>query len=302
MTPIVLLDGGVGQEIVHRSNRAPDPLWSATVMMDDPELVAGVHADYAKAGAKVLTINTYTVTPERLARDAVEDLFEPLQRQALSIAADVRERADTKISIAGCLPPLFASYHPELAPPHQKCLATYRSIVLIQAPFVDFFLCETLASVMEAQVATTAAAESGKPVWTCLTVKDKDGSKLRSGEPLADGIVAAKKAGASAILVNCTWPEAISDAIDELKTCGLPFGGYANGFTGIEPLQPGGTVETLSARNDLDPEAYARHAMEWVANGATIIGGCCEVGPAHIAELAKQLETAGHAITGDLND
>ena len=74
---------------------------------------------------------------------------------------------------------------------------------------------------------------------------------------------------------------------------------YANGFTSIETLKPGGTVASLEARHDLGPEQYAAFAMNWVRNGARVVGGCCEVGPAHIAELARQLAQAGLEITGE---
>jgi homocysteine S-methyltransferase len=55
-------------------------------------------------------------------------------------------------------------------------------------------------------------------------------------------------------------------------------------------------VDALHAREDLTPEAYARHCMAWIDAGATIVGGCCETGPAHIAELSRAIRAAGHTI------
>jgi homocysteine S-methyltransferase len=136
------------------------------------------------------------------------------------------------------------------------------------------------------------------PVWLSVTVDDADGSRLRSGEPLAAlGPLVAAHAPA-AVLANCSVPEAMAAAIAELSAFGLPFGAYANGFTHIAPafLQDSPTVAALSARHDLTPEVYAAMAMGWVAQGATIVGGCCEVGPAHIAALAAALRAAGHGI------
>ena len=294
MSGVVLLDGGMGQELIRRSSLPATPLWSAEVMMKEPHIVSAIHRDYAKAGASVLTLNTYSATPERLARDASEDLFEPLQAQAISIAAAVT--AENPVTIAGCLSPLFGSYHPEKAPDEATCFATYQRIVAEQVDAVDVFMCETMASVKEVRAAVRAAAESGKPVWCGMTVLDEDGTKLRSGEPLADGVSAAKECGASAVLINCSWPEAVTQGLSVLAASGLPFGGYANGFTSISALDLGGTVDGLSARTDLDPAAYAAHAMDWVNKGATLIGGCCEVGPAHIAEIANQLRASGREI------
>ena len=103
---------------------------------------------------------------------------------------------------------------------------------------------------------------------------------------------------ASAILANCSVPEAIDAAMGVLATGDKPFGGYANGFTKISDgfLGDKPTVDALTARQDLGPDVYARHAMSWIAQGATIVGGCCEVGPAHIAMLAEEIRAAGHKI------
>ncbi len=294
MSEIILLDGGMGQELIHRSKQPPSPMWSASVMMHEPEIVEAVHRDYIHAGAKVLTLNSYSVTPERMARDAQDDLFKPLQAKAIEIAKAAK--GDNDITIAGCLPPMMASYKPELVPDYDACKKSYSAIVAEEKDHVDVFLCETLSTLVEVKAAVSAAAESGKPVWCGMTVVDGDGTKLRSGESLAEAAAIAKEAGASAVLINCSWPESVTQGLSSLKACGLPFGAYANGFTSIDALDAGGTVSGLKVRKDLTSEAYAEHAKAWVKAGATIVGGCCEVGPAHIAELARCLEADGHTI------
>jgi homocysteine S-methyltransferase len=100
-------------------------------------------------------------------------------------------------------------------------------------------------------------------------------------------------------LVNCSAPEAVTKAMPILAETGKPYGGYANGFVQITEdfLKDKPTVDTLEARRDMGPRAYAGYVMEWLAAGATIVGGCCEVGPNHIAEIKSRLEAAGHHIT-----
>ncbi len=296
MTQIVLLDGGMGQELIARSSAPPSALWSAKVMMDEPHIVEQVHRDYIKAGARVLTLNSYSATPERLKRDASEALFKPLQAKAIELAQSASANGD--ITIGGCLSPLFGSYHPEATPEFDICLETYRRVVALQKDAVDVFICETLSSIKEIKAAVQAAHESGKPVWCGMSVMDEDGTRLRSGEPVSAGAAAAKEAGASAVMINCSWPEAVTQAMPILAKVGLPFGGFANGFTKADSLRLGGTVDSLKVRTDLGPDQYADHAMGWVEAGATIIGGCCEVGPAHIATLAQRLESAGHESVG----
>ena len=268
-------------------------------MLDEPDIVESVHRAYVDAGARVLTLNAYSATPERLARDASADLFEPLQKRAIELARRAVEGTDVRIG--GCLSPLFGSYHPEDAPDFDTCLATYRQVVAIQCEAVDLFICETLSAIREVKAAVAAATESGKPVICGMSVMDNDGTRLRSGESLGEAAEAARAAGATAVAVNCSWPEAVTQALPDLAATGLAYGGWANGFSNAAgDLSLGGTVEAMGVRNDLGPEAYGDHAMTWVDAGATIVGGCCEVGPTHIAHLAKRLGDAGHTLSGDL--
>jgi S-methylmethionine-dependent homocysteine/selenocysteine methylase len=99
-------------------------------------------------------------------------------------------------------------------------------------------------------------------------------------------------------MVNCSTPEVILAALDVLATSGKPYGAYANGFEKISDgfLGDKPTVDALTMRRDFTPEMYADYAMRWVDHGATIIGGCCEVSPAHISEIANRLRAAGHSI------
>jgi S-methylmethionine-dependent homocysteine/selenocysteine methylase len=295
---IVLTDGGMGQELIRRSRSEPTPLWSAKVLMDEPGLVRDLHAEFIRAGARVITVNTYSATPERLEREGAPELFKPLQARGVELAREARDMAGD-VAIAGCLSPLFGSYAPALTIPYDATLDIYRRIVAEQADGVDLFLCETMASAEEARAAVTAATESGKPVWVSWTLADDDGApRLRSGETVAEASSALGTLPVGARLVNCCRPETVSVALSELISLGGPVGAYANGFTSVEALKHGGTVEVLHARHDLGPEAYAEQAAGWAEAGAAIVGGCCEVGPGHIAALRDRLIEKGYEIVG----
>ena len=300
MNAITLLDGGMGQELVARSSRPAGPLWSAEVMMHEPEIVAAAHRDFLAAGATVITLNAYSATPERLARvmgaGEAEERFKALQRRAIEIARAAREEAPHRAAVAGCLPPLVASYHAEVTPGFEACLATHERIAAIQGPHCDLLLAETMSSIREARAAVRAMREARRPAWVALSVDDADGTRLRSGEALGDALAAVMGEGPDAVLLNCSRPEAITRGLGLLADAGMPFGAYANGFTHAAELEVGGTVEGMGVRTDLGPEAYADHAMGWVERGAAIVGGCCEVGPAHIAALHARLRAAGHEV------
>ncbi|WP_341368244.1 homocysteine S-methyltransferase family protein [Yoonia sp. BS5-3] len=294
MTQITLMDGGLGQELVRRASDKPTNLWSTQVMIDHPGLVAAVHRDYREAGARVHVANTYALHRDRLTDTPHADQFEALHDMALR---EVRSVCVGHGRIAGSLGPLIASYRPDLHPPHDEAVQLYAEVTALLAPHVDVVIGETIASVAHARAVLEAALPFGKPVWLSMTVQDGDGSKLRSGEDLSE-VLSLAGDGAAALLANCAPPETMATAVNILATGDLPFGAFANGFTHIADdfLKDKPTVDALSARQDLTPEAYAKFALGWIDQGATIVGGCCEVGPAHIAALAKAITDAGHRI------
>lgn len=303
MAVITLLDGGLGQEINKRSENDTHPLWSVKVMFDSPEIVTDVHAEFIEAGARVICLNTYVATPTRMERHGLGDRFEEAHATAIRLARKAIEKSGCPagfVQIAGCLPPLVASYVSEVSKDQADSLVEFRQLVDRQKDSVDLFLIETMSNINEACAALDAVKESGKPVFVGLTLSDDASNTLRSGEPLEDAIAALVPKGPDGILLNCSVPEAITRAMPVLAIAcvdaGMRCGGYANGFTSIDKLRPGGIVDVLEARKDLSPETYADYVEQWIADGATIVGGCCEVGPAHIKYLADKLTGSGHVL------
>ncbi len=297
MADITLLDGSIGQELVKRSGDRPTPLWSTQVMIDHPDLVRDVHASYFATGATVATANTYAVLRDRLARVDLEHEFENLTHTAMRTAREARDAAGNG-RVAASLGPLNASYRPDIFPSPDEAAKKYSEIVDLVKDSADILLIETVTSVDHAEGTLRAASGQGKAVWLAVSVDDFDGTLIRSGEPLTDLTDTIARHQPDAVLINCSRPEVIADSLEVVKTFGKPYGAYANGFAKISDgfLEEFPTVDALEQRKDLGPEAYAEFAMGWVGQGATIVGGCCEVGPDHIEELARQLRGAGHII------
>ena len=304
MTEITLLDGGMGQELIRRAGVAT-PLWSTQSLLDQPSLVSDVHRDYADAGASMATTNTYALHRDRLRggasnhyADDTVDLpnLEPRFEELLQIALTEAEKVHDRCRIAGSIGPLGASYRADLHPEESVATPLYGEIAGILAASADVLLFETIASLEAARACLAAGRQTDRPVWLAFTVDDEDGSKLRSGEPVSEA--AAIAAEADAALANCSAPEAMPAALAELSRSGIPIGAYGNAFKMITKafLDGGTTADDLSARPDMTPDVYADHVMAWVDQGATIVGGCCETTPAHIAEIANRLTSAGHDI------
>lgn len=285
---ITFLDGGMGQELVARAGSSTS-LWSVQALLDNPEMVRSVHDEYFLSGADVATTNTYSILPDRLEKHGLTDKLEELQNLACQLAVDARD-FNGKGIVAGSLGPQGFSYRPDLAPPANVAAEIYSKLCKIQSNYVDVFIAETMSSVDQARGALMGASGFNKPIWLALSVNDKDGTKLRSGENISDILPLLNEYKPAAVLINCSAPEAVSTALPLLREVKIPIGGYANGFVEIAKdfNKIGATVDMLKSRSDLNPEEYANFAKDWINSGATLIGGCCEVGPAHIAELKRK--------------
>jgi len=297
MSDVVLLDGGMGMELLLRSTNKTPKLWSADYLLSEPELVTRIHRDYIDAGASVITTNTYSASYTRMAMVGMEDKVPLLQQRACELASQAREQSGrSHVAIAGSLPPLNGTYRPDLVRDFQVNLDEYAKLAALQAPYVDLFICETMSTAQEARAAAQAASVHNKPVWVSWSLQDA-APVLRSGETIGEAFDALNGISIGAVLVNCCPPECISQAMKDLIATGLPSGGYANGFVSIPvTFLPGRTREQLNSRTDLGPSEYVVFTNDWVSRGATIVGGCCEVGPSHINAMREQMLALGHSI------
>lgn len=294
---VILLDGGMGQELYRRGIKGDKVLWSANALLHDANAVRDIHLEFIEAGADVITLNTYCTQPGRLNRVGMSDYIKSLNDIAGAVANEAREASGRKnVKIAASIPPQY-SYRPDIELNFENMHEEYLEMVELLDPYVDLYLCETMTNACEAKAATAACAPKGKPVWCAWTFKDDGSGLLRSGETIPEAVHALKDIPVSAFLANCCAPKSVSEVINQLNALfsKLPentrplIGGYANGFTPIPPKWDPGNIKELGVCQHLTPENYAAKAMDWVMHGSNIIGGCCEISPAHIKAIATAL-------------
>ena len=282
----LLLDGGMGHELKKRSHAFKQKLWSASVLIEDPELVCEIHQDFIEAGADVITTNNYTVTPFVLEKNKCLDQFEQLTTLCLSLAkqAVVNTKKDTKI--AACLPPLVETYRPDLILDHSQGLGIYSDIISFLESGCDIFLIESMSSISEAKMALDALKKCSKPVWLSFILDDTKPDFLLSGEAISQIESQLNGYHFDALLFNCCHPRSISHALNQLTTSKLS-GGYGNAFTPLEKdycLEKGRTLQEKPSTS-----AYINEVNTWLNSGASIVGGCCGIGPDTIKKMAKLL-------------
>lgn len=291
---LILLDGGMGQELINRGASGQGALWSARALFDNPAAVQAVHEDYIRAGADVITTNSYACIRNNFEPQGLLHRLEEMNQLSAMLARQARDNVGKRVLIAGSMGPQRGSYRPDLVGSYDETYDLYREQAEFLAPLVDFFICETLSCIKEARAAVAAANTTGKPVWLSWSIEDTGAANLRSGEPIRAAWDDLDGTGVSAVLLNCSPPEAISSVLPELVSLSdIPVGAYANAFTPIpEQWDYHGEESIPAPRTDVTPQAYANHAADWLAAGARIIGGCCEVGPAHIAQLNQKLRSS----------
>lgn len=297
---VTILDGGMGRELERRGAPFKQPEWSALAMMEAPEIVKEVHKDFIRCGAKVISTNSYALVPFHIGEACFHDRGRALAAASGQAARAAVEETGSDTLVAASLPPLFGSYRADLF--QSECASEIAS-PLIEGllPYVDLWLCETqslLAEAISVRALIDRLDDQKKPVWISFTLEDCELTSeplLRSGEPLAEAVEAVSAIGIEAILFNCCQPEVIGDAIrltrEKLTSLNGPeiaIGAYANAFP-PQPKTAAANEDLDEIRADLTPAVYLNWARQWQKQGATLIGGCCGVGPEHIALLADKL-------------
>jgi homocysteine S-methyltransferase len=285
---LLVLDGATGTELERRGVPSALPLWSAPALVNHPDIVRQIHADYADAGAEVITANTFRTQARTLARGGLAERAEDLTlraadltRRAVELAREGARAGGGAVFVVGSAPTLEDCYRPDLVPDDTALAREHGEHArhLAEAG-ADAILVETMNSVREAVAATRAARAQG--VAALVSFVCWDGARLLSGEPLDEAARAAHDVGAAAVLVNCLPPSNVLACLPALARTGLPFGAYAN-------LGAPNDDTGFTRSDDCTPEAFAAHAARFAEAGARIVGGCCGTTPDHVRAVARRL-------------
>jgi homocysteine S-methyltransferase len=278
----IILDGATGTELNRRGVDTGLPLWSANALMNDRDslILRNIHEDYLRAGADIISTNTFRTHRRALAPSGNEDRALGLTRLAVEIARAAIANAPSEKPrfVAGSISTLEDCYRPDLVPSNEELRAEHSERIqhLTQCG-VDLILIETINTVREALVIAKLAMDTGTPVIVSF-VCNREG-KLLSGETLAEAAGQLLPLGISAIGVNCGPTPLLAKPLAELNTaCGDAYPLIAYGNIGYADDNVG-WVNTDSE----NPGVYCDLASQWPAK---IIGGCCGTTPDHIKKLA----------------
>lgn len=295
---IQILDGGMGRELKKIGAPFRQPEWSALALMQSPELVSDVHTHFLNAGATIITTNTYALVPFHIGEQTFNEQAFKLAETAAKLARDAvnaqQGEQEGKLSVAGCIPPAFGSYRPDLFDA-SRVSEILMPLIEAQAPYIDVWLIETASSIEEAEaVVSLIKTLSSRPIWLSFSLHNRASTDepvtLRSGEPLEKIVPVLRDV--ERVLFNCSQPEEMESAITITSKLNpnIAIGAYANSFSERKRSHQANALLS-ELRDDVTPARYLDYVKSWIAAGASTVGGCCGIGPEHIKAISEFLET-----------
>ncbi|MBW9119619.1 homocysteine S-methyltransferase [Microbacterium trichothecenolyticum] len=292
-SPVVVLDGGLSNALAERGHDLTDELWTARLLRDAPGEVAAVHRAYFDAGAQVATTASYQASVAGFERTGLTRAeAEGLITMSVTIAREVRDEVaesaggDVVRLVAASVGPYGAvlADGSEYRGRYGLSRAALRDfhaprMELLASARPDLLALETIPDLDEVAVLLDLADEFAIPAWLSCTVS---GDRLRDGTPTAEAFaLAAGHDSIVAVGVNCCTPDDVLPAVRSATA--------ASGKPGIAYPNSGETWDGAARRWVGDPEFDLAPTTAWVDAGARFIGGCCRVGPAAIAAIARAL-------------
>ena len=299
-TPIVL-DGAMASELERRGCDLNDALWSARVLIEQPQLIRDVHYDYFVAGADVATTASYQASFTGFARRGIDEAEATrLMQLSVQLACEARDTfwADAQKRVGRMRPLVAASvgpygamladgseYRGHYGLSEQQLMDFHRPrIAALLAAGPDLLACETIPCQVEAVALARLLQEEFPHAAAWISFSCRDDANLSEGTPLAAAIAALEPyAQVVAVGVNCTAPRHIAPLLQAAaQASGKRLLTYPNSGEAYDPV-------TKTWHGSSEPQAFADAARQWRAAGASCIGGCCRTTPDDIRALAGWL-------------
>ena len=277
---ILVGDGAVGTLLGERGVGFGHPY--ARANLSHPEMVAGIHEEYLRAGASAVETNTFSANRFKLEIHDLEERVREVNLAGARLACQAVKNAGGEASLVlGAIGPLGRP----LAPIGPVGPGEAREVFLEQAEALleggaDALLLETFTDLAELRLAYEAVRYLGAPVLAYKTF-------VEDGETLAEGLPkrAAREIsswGVDLTGANCTvGPQRMVEIAGQMSAGAGPVAAFPN--PGL-PQLVGGQV-----RFRRNTDHFAQYGVKLAEAGARLIGGCCGTTPAHVHALSEVL-------------
>lgn len=287
---LIILDGGTGTDIQQRGVPMNDDVWCAVANLTHGDTVRAVHEDYIRAGAEVVTANTYASSPLSFASLGREDEIEAIDREAVRLAREAVQRvAASPVCVAGSVSVMPAitrgtDRFEQVRWQAERVRPLYqRKVQVLADAGCDLLIMEMMRDLDVSLWATEAAVATGLPVWVGISVeRDERGVLVGFGkhqwqlQELTRGLM---ETGAHVALV---MHNEISTTDEALAIIRSEWSGPVGAYPEAGYFQMPNWVF-----RDVSEDDFVAACRRWRDAGARILGGCCGITPAHISALAR---------------
>ena len=282
---ILIIDGAMGTELEARGVPMHARAWSGAAVKTHPDAVRETHADYIRAGARVIITNTFAAGRHMLEPAGLGEDVVTINRRAVEVAKEARDQAaEEPVAIAGSICD-WVKADSKWSEPQNLSASLCEQAGLLAESGVDLIALEMSHNEVRSPFAIQAALDTGLPVWLGLSCKKHPdtGQLVTFDPPYLDfeGLV-AKLAAYDISLIN-VMHSPIEDTAKGLAAVKRhwsgPIGAYPESGYFIMPNWQ--FVEIIA------PDDLVREARAWVSGGVQVLGGCCGLGPQHVKALTK---------------
>jgi len=292
-----ILDGGMGQELLNRGLKPKGTLWSAHALIDEAchQMVIDAHLDFINAGAEVIVTTTFTARRLRLIQNDSEKYFEKINIKAVELAQKARDISKKDVLIAGGLPGQKQTYSADLGKDLDLIEKNFYDQAKLLKHGIDFFYLDVMSSGLECEIALKVIETFNLPVLVGIHLRDN--GLLPSGEKINDIVKKYKNNNWLGVIMACISPKAYEVVAKDLQQLDISYGFKLNAFKKIpegytvaskDQWGDAGNPTTVLGKNtDLNESKFYEYVKKFMKNGATILGGCCEIRPSHIKEISK---------------
>ena len=282
---VLLCDGSTGVELQNRGLPAGES--PETLLLNDPDMVLGLHRDYISAGADIIETNTFGANRARLAHYRLEERVVELISRAVDLASKAASEVDRQIFIAGSIGPTGEILEPIGSLPEQDAYTYFAEVATaFEQAGVDVLFIETMMAIEEAQIAVRAAREQTRlPVIAAMTFeKGRAGLRTPWGVDISRAVHELSRTGADGLGSNCGkgFDEMVEIITEMRPLTDLPLIAQPN--AGIPRWEDGRNVYPDT------PDSIEPFARQLLQAGVNILGGCCGTGPAHIRKMRKLVD------------
>ena len=306
---VIVLDGATGSEIARLGAAMNSSAWCGAANKTHPDIVRQVHEEYIRAGADVITANTFSTSRHILASAGLADETVIINARAVELAREAVHNVSPErpIAVAGSMSNMRAwipgtvSPDPRFLPTPEEEFDNYQEVAQTLAKSgVDLILMEMMTDIDRSSMAISAAVETGLPVWigNSCTLRDDGSASVWNPHSEApqrlspDHIKSEDKSYETLIEAMLSFqPQVMGVMHSTIETTNAGLQTLFEHWQGPVMAYPETSSEVKNGISDqVEPAIFAEHCHEWVENGVQIIGGCCGTTIEHIRAMVDELQ------------